>query len=742
MTTINTSKKQLVLVLMSGFFASALVGCNGDSSGSQNSADNNKPMSVPQYPMQYDFIKQVKQKEISTKNKRHKLKSKNGKSLQMLGDTLDTVTEATNFLNIFAVAVPEIGFITAPATFIEGIYSSDGLDTTLSDMANAINTIQGEISTIETQISNINTAIQATFTDQATSQYASAFSTYMTNESALSAANSGFYNGITNNNDGTWVPTDGLNLPTASLPAVDKYNGAVTFASILVNTITENMAGFTTTSDGTSFTITPVANNVAYNLTLQAHYQLFLTTTFNQPWGQSLESNVADSIRTYNAEVSSFYYEGLKQLQNIYIMQKTANILNYNLPNTATSSYNGPLYGLNSLYYINGADASESSNTQLFNSTQENLDQWLIGASNALFNNTMQYIISDTPWYSTSYLPSQQFTYPYGATTEVVSHYMNIVMPSTIKTSSLIPANPLDGGMPQIQTNTQNGLSNSNYVFYVESGLGNPYQYIPQYESAWENNTPVTIQTESTSIFATGPNGQGVFGYIANPGFFDGQNYQAWAVDGQGNIYPTAATNLANRCSNGGSSITPFTDGGTVNGNTYPAHTYGWSCPTNPNPAYIANNTTALLSEVYPSVSPGSQNGYMFFGLMDPINDAFTSVSGSGALSVISITGNNTIVNNFYEWWSTYPTADFNVVMNVGNYTFAPTLQVIPGLDHYEFGAQMYCGSNDPLCTIDPVTNNICVAGQVVGLNWINGGTFMFGAYVPGTNNQQHCYNS
>jgi hypothetical protein len=30
----------------------------------------------------------------------------------------------------------------------------------------------------------------------------------------------------------------------------------------------------------------------------------------------------------------------------------------------------------------------------------------------------------------------------------------------------------------------------------------------------------------------------------------------------------------------------------------------------------------------------------------------------------------------------------------------------------------------------------------VVGLNWINGGTFMFGAYVPGTNNQQHCYNS
>ena len=418
MTTTNKSKKQLVLVLMSGFFASALVGCNGDSSGSQNSADNNKPMSVPQYPIQYDFIKQVKQKEISIKNKRNKLKSTNGKSLQTLGDTLDTVTDATNFLNIFAVAVPEIGFITAPATFIEGIFSSDGLDTTLSDIASSINTLQDDITTMETQITAQNNTIQANFIASETNNFNNSAAAYNSSVTAINNIWNKFNGGITTiGNTSNWTPESGIDFTNnQNLPQASQWTYTNDESTYDMSLETAAMGGFQTQPNGSIAAPDPSITSTYQNV-LAANLQLFQANEFKNSYGSLINStpgfNVANDIRAYNANVAQYYYEGLKQIHYLYVIQKTANILNYQ---AESAGYAGPLSSFNGLSfnYSSGA-AVESSNTTVFLQKQENLDAWAVGASNMLFQNTMQYIISDTPFQNQLGYNPPQPSYPYGA---------------------------------------------------------------------------------------------------------------------------------------------------------------------------------------------------------------------------------------------------------------------------------------------------------------------------------------
>ncbi|MBX9866865.1 MAG: hypothetical protein K2Y14_08100 [Burkholderiales bacterium] len=641
--------------------------------------------------------------------------------------------------------VPEIGFITAPATFIEGIFSSDGLDTTLSDIASSINTLQNDITTMEAQITAQNTTIQTNFINQQLINLQQSASVYNTSISDGNVAWAKFNSGVTNNGEtGNWTPASGFNVSSAQMPQAAKWLFSNYDTNYDINTITQTIGGFTTNPDGSvesaGVASSTDSTNSSYQTVLNANLLYFQANEFKNSYGSLINStpgfNVANDIRAYNANIAQYYYEGIKQISYLYMIQKTSNILNYQ---NQAFLYAGSLSSVNGLSFTYSSGADASTNTALFESTQETLDNWAVQASNMLFQNTMQYVISDTPFLNQQGYNPPQPSYPYGATDSVQQYFTNTIFPNTVQTQSLWGLENNSGGMPQIQS--ANGVTSKNFVFYVESSIGNPYQYIPQYESAWENGQTMDLNNTATSIFATGPNGQGIPGYIANPGLYDGQNYQVWAINTAGGITQTALTNLNNRCSNGGSSLVSWTDWGNQGGVNYPPHTWGWSCPTNPNEAYIPNNIASLISSQEPSND--------MFGLMSPSVESFVNLSSARP---ISITTSNTLTDNWSSWVdssqrSGTQDAVINLVMNVGGYTFNPTFKwswVAPAseYDTATYAANMYCGTNDPLCTIDPVTNQICVAGQVVGLNWINQGTFMFGAYVPGTQTQQHCYNS
>jgi hypothetical protein len=594
---------------------------------------------------------------------------------------------------------------------------------------------------METQITAQNNTIQANFIASETNNFNNSAAAYNSSVTAINNIWNKFNGGITTiGNTSNWTPESGIDFTNnQNLPQASQWTYTNDESTYDMSLETAAMGGFQTQPNGSIAAPDPSITSTYQNV-LAANLQLFQANEFKNSYGSLINStpgfNVANDIRAYNANVAQYYYEGLKQIHYLYVIQKTANILNYQ---AESAGYAGPLSSFNGLSfnYSSGA-AVESSNTTVFLQKQENLDAWAVGASNMLFQNTMQYIISDTPFQNQLGYNPPQPSYPYGAIESVQQYFTNTIFPNTVQTQSLWGLENNSGGMPQIQS--ANGVTSKNFVFYVESSIGNPYQYIPQYESAWENGQTMTISSKSTSIFATGPNGQEIPGYIANPGLYDGQNYQVWAINTAGGITQTALTNLNNRCSNGGSSLVSWTDWGNQGGNNYPPRTWGWSCPTSPNSNYVNNS----IAPLYSSQEAQNINGsYYVFGLMSPQTESFLSVvkyTGPGDVAIV-----NSAITNFTNGSTlTYTFTVYNTVMNVGGYEFNPTFIYNADAQQAQgtYAGNVYCGPNDPLCTIDLVTGNICLAGQVAGLNWVNQGTLMFGAYVPGTNNQQHCYNS
>jgi len=735
MTTTNKSKKQLVLVLMSGFFASALVGCNGDSSGSSTP---NKPQiktlaTMPNGPIKYtEHIKKMKESTTATKKKHRLNQAKNGKSLQNVGDTADDITNATNFLNIAAVAVPEIGFVTAPASFIEGIYNTDALNTQLSDITNAISNLDTAVLDLQSQLTTQQAEIQEIVsyaTWLAAQQDVSAFNTQ---SSTVSSAWASFTGGMTGTSAETsWYPNPAaipVGTTTTLYPDPGTFQTATGKSQGDLDILTGNIFGFTASAD--SGAIIP-ATQLGAMLALER--TAFIDSQFQTLYGQNIESNVATGIAAYNQKIFNYYYNSIMALQQMYIMQKEANILTYQSGN----QYDGPLAAIQPVNFVNYAESTYIGTNitplQYLTATQEALDQWATGAANQIFLNFLPYIISDNPFAT---------NYPYQASQQIQNEWESSggYINQMTKTQSLV--NTLgNGGMPQIQFDPYN-----RYSFYIEPQLGNPSEYLPKYQAMWEaagaNGSIKFTSSDMNSVFQIDQWGN-MAPEVVTPGYYDGESLSMWATGMySGPTIRTTQMNIAQKCSNNGSSIIGFNDGGSYySGFDYAPHTYAWSCPAvNSNENYVVNSVPALH---YDSTNQNSNN--LVFWLMDGVTNASVFAStGSSRLGNMSVAENGRAVQNDISQWPLDQTVGtFNLQLQVNGYNFAPTFQMsFGGSQNDQVNGNFYCGSGDPLCSIDPVSGQVCVAGAVVGLNWIDNYAFRFGPYLVGTNTPQHCYNS
>lgn len=739
-------KKQLALIISSAVMGAILIGCGGDAAGSGNTSQS-RVIVVPQYPISTDYVRQKSEFVMNVKNERRrnkKLNSINGKFLQ--GSADHDAMVATSFLGVLTLEAPMIRFISLPAVFVDNIFNtSSGLDTELSDIVSALQNMQSEINNIESQITVLNIDIAQAFNYTAQSTFGIAASNYNQAQTAADDAFNGFAQGIENKSGGTWLPTvtesNPIYISPQGAPDVGKFNSTIAeFNTGVLDTLT----GVLVQSDGLTDTISGAGPTNQFMTLLSSNYQLFITSTFNQQFGSLYSYNLVDNFAPYNQSVANYFWMGLKEIQYAYILQKTANMLNQSQKLGANqTTYSGPLSSINSLNYVYLAESINSPYN--FESVQTNLDTWAIGAANQLYRNVMQYIISDTP-ISIESPPSwnPNLAYPYGAESSVQNYFRTVIIPSTIKTQSLMSPETINGGIPQIESATNlmaQSPAQSQFMLYVESSLGNPYQYIEQYLQAWQNGESYNIQNENVSIFATNSSGT-VDGYIANPGYYDGQNFWLWTTDQWGQPVATAETNLVTRCNNNGSNIIPANDGGTFGGTYYPPQTFAWYCDAFSPGANLGEATAPLVGTQEPSndIVLGLMNDQALY-----INDVFNAP----VVGTTTITGGNTLHNDVSNWWShsePSSSAVYNLVMTVNNnYVFYPSYLIfvssVGGPAGWQWSYRIACNIGDPLCTINPSNQTMCVAGNPVGLVWIDQGYAMLGIGNE-TVDGPHCYNS
>lgn len=192
------------------------------------------------------------------------------------------------------------------------------------------------------------------------------------------------------------------------------------------NTFIQNLFGVNYSVQNCSIAPYNCYKTVASNqsTTLMQLFQSYLNNAQAAINSESPNTNIVPIFQQYNDTISSYYVQGVAIIQTLYYVEFLNNQLNYN--NGVNLQYSGSTSAQNQIGSLSGVpgtnfqysfklDPSNIYKNQLLNAQQYNQAQtqltYFYGALvNQLYNNTLSFILSDTP------VGNQMIPLPYEST--------------------------------------------------------------------------------------------------------------------------------------------------------------------------------------------------------------------------------------------------------------------------------------------------------------------------------------